>query len=145
VHFCAGERQAGRQRFDQAGAYGWQGVDWVVAVSHYGDDAIRYRYDCEVYKAIRSVLEQRARDSISCPGGDGPTWPEGEPADYTLPRDDPRTPEDETQTSEPIEPPLDEPIEPPLDEPTEPPPDEPTEPPLDEPTEPPLDEPLTDG
>jgi hypothetical protein len=125
VHFCAGERHAGEERFDQASAFGWKGVDWVAHTDKGG-----FRFDCEVYKSIRSVLEQRARDNISCPGGDGPTWLNPE---YWVPgtRDDPRTAEDESVTSEPTEPPTDEPTEPPNDEPTDDPSEPPTEPPTD--------------
>jgi hypothetical protein len=90
IHFCRGERDAGRQRFVQAGdLFGWEGVNWPSL-------------DCNVFKAIRSVLEQRAKEAIEdCPGGETPLWPEDVPAES---RDDPRTPEDDGATSTPTEP-----------------------------------------
>ncbi|MDQ3974797.1 MAG: hypothetical protein M3276_10825 [Actinomycetota bacterium] len=110
VDSCRGDREAARRRFEQAGAYGWQGVDWVASGG--------FRYDCEVYKSLRSVLEQRARDRVTCPGGDPPGWPSADPG---VPRDDPRTPENESEVSEPpsSEPPASEPpaSEPPASQP----------------------------
>ena len=60
-----------------------------------------------MYKSVRSVLEQRSRDSVTCPGGNPPRWPTDEP-----PHDDPRTPEDETATTEPSPPESTEPSPP---------------------------------
>jgi hypothetical protein len=81
VHFCAGRIRDGKGVFRQAEQrFGWNGVDQPVL-------------DCNVYKAARSVVDQRPQESISCPAGEKPKWP-GEPGG---PRDDPRTPEDESQ------------------------------------------------
>jgi hypothetical protein len=87
IHFCRGERDAGRQLFVQTGdLFGWAGVNWPSL-------------DCNVFIAIRSVLEQRAKEEIEdCPGGETPLWPEDDS------RDDPRTPEDEGATPTPAEP-----------------------------------------
>jgi hypothetical protein len=89
IHFCRDERDKGAQRFAQAGdLFGWTGVHWPSL-------------DCNVFRAIRSVLEQRAPESIEeCPQGETPLWPEDVPSES---RDDPRTPEDEGATSTPAE------------------------------------------
>lgn len=85
IDVCSDDRSSGRIWFDRAGEHGWTGVDWVA----FGG----FRYDCEVYRALRSVFEQRAAAEISCPGGTPAAWPN---PDRAVPRDDPRTPQDET-------------------------------------------------
>jgi hypothetical protein len=109
VHACRGELDAARQRFEQASTYGWQGLDWVA----FGG----FMYDCQVYKSVRSVLEQRARDAFTCQGGDPPGWPTEEREQ----RDDPRTPEDESTTTQSTAPPTSESTLPPTSESTLPP------------------------
>jgi hypothetical protein len=106
VHACRGELDAARQRFEQASAYGWQGLDWVA----FGG----FMYDCQVYKSVRSVLEQRPRTDLTCQGGDPPAWPTEEREQ----RDDPRTPEDESTTTQSTVPPTSESTVPPTSEST---------------------------
>jgi hypothetical protein len=108
VHACRGELDTARQRLEQASAYGWQGLDWVAG---------GFMYDCQVYKSVRSVLEQRPRTDFTCQGGDPPGWPT-EDRDQ---RDDPRTPEDESTTTQSTVPPTSESTAPPTSESTLPP------------------------
>jgi len=80
VLFCAGEAEAAGGFFEQAETeFGWAGVS-----SPY--------LDCNIYQAAASVLRQQPPTNFPCAKGTAPKWPSnpGEP------RDDPRTPEDET-------------------------------------------------
>lgn len=81
VDLCAGRREPARRFFEQAErTYGWAGVDYPYL-------------DCNVYQRAASVLRQRAPTDFPCLGGPKPPWP---PGPLGAPRDDPRTPVDES-------------------------------------------------
>ena len=85
IYVCADNGVEGRLLLDQAtNTFGWQGLSYAI------DD---YMYDCVVYRAVQSVLEQQDPESFPCPDGAPPEWPDG-------PEDDPRTPEDESTITE---------------------------------------------
>ena len=86
IYVCAGDRDRGRQLFLEAAAVGFRGVRSVETA-------------CNVYKAVRSVLEQVDPRKVNCPEGSQselPPWPDVDPPPDGAPRDDPRTPQDES-------------------------------------------------
>jgi hypothetical protein len=78
IELCKGRAPQAKQMFARASRFGWamdEGPGSTGAV------------DCATYRAVRSVLEQRAPDTIGCQRGEPPEWPTDDP--YR--RDDPRT------------------------------------------------------
>jgi hypothetical protein len=76
AYACQGdEGGAGRYYGQAASVYGLGGVD-------------RWPNVCSVHRSLVSVLEQRPREDVDCPGGDAPEWRENED---TFVRDNPLT------------------------------------------------------
>ena len=63
VGLCRGDRQAGARYFD-------------AARTLYGLDGLQPegKAECDVYKSVRSVLEQQPREAFPCPGGLAPQY-----------------------------------------------------------------------
>ncbi|MFJ6673617.1 hypothetical protein ACIQMJ_21115 [Actinosynnema sp. NPDC091369] len=84
VHLCRGGESAGRAVSERASRYGWEvdrGADGSGEV------------DCATYQAVRSYLEQRAPDTVTCVEGRPPDWPDD------THRADPRTDTTATTTT----------------------------------------------
>jgi hypothetical protein len=66
VDLCRGDRQGGARYFE-------------AARTRYGLDGLQPegRAECDVYKSVRSVLEQQPRDAFPCPGGTPPPYRRG--------------------------------------------------------------------
>jgi hypothetical protein len=107
VDSCRGQRHAARAWMARAGEHGWAGLDHVFSGG--------FRYDCEVFRSVVSVLDQRPREGVPCPGGTPPRWPF--PDDLTT-RDDPRTAEDEASPEPPLDGGTGTPTDAPTDAPT---------------------------
>ena len=90
VEACRGDLSSARTAFARAGDDGWVGVDWVASGG--------FTYDCQVYRSLRSVLDQRDRATTTCPGGTPVGWPN---PDRGVSRDDPRTQVDESAPAPP--------------------------------------------
>jgi hypothetical protein len=81
IQLCRGDQAGGRRLFDEAEAtYGWEGVE-------------DFDPDCLLYRAIRTVLEQRFHDPDTC---EAFLEPEGE----TTPSSDPEPPVSGESTTE---------------------------------------------
>jgi hypothetical protein len=64
IDFCRGDAELGRFWFETAeDSYGWAGVDFPVD---------EFRYECEIFRSVRSYLEGGDRTAFACEGGDYP-------------------------------------------------------------------------
>lgn len=94
VSMCHGDTDGAAIWLEDAAAYGWAGMDTeFLVVDRDGQDVGTYRYDCELYRSLVGVLELVSRDSVTCPSGEPPPWPD----DFL--RQDPR--DDPTETTRP--------------------------------------------
>jgi hypothetical protein len=85
VSMCRGDTDGAATWLEGAAAYGWAGMDTeFFVVDGDGQDVGTYRYDCELYRSLVGVLELVSRDSLTCPSGEPPPWPDD------FPRQDPR-------------------------------------------------------
>jgi len=90
IDLCNGRREQARVWLDDATRLGLQGLDAEVETS---DDDVRFfPWYCEVYRSLISALDGVSRQSVTCPGGEPPGWPDGK-------RDDPRTLENEATST----------------------------------------------
>lgn len=78
VDLCGGNTAHARPMFSKAAGLGLQ--------MHQGSGGSA-AVDCAVLKAVRSVLDQVAQESVRCTSGKPPAWPTNDP----LAKDDPRT------------------------------------------------------
>lgn len=108
IRICFGDLTEGQRLFQHAESfYGLEGL------------APEGRAECDLYKSVRSVLEQRPRDDFPCPGGAAPEDRRGEDGrvddPLTFDVDESLTPETETPvpTETPTEPPSGTRTEPP--------------------------------
>lgn len=86
VSMCHGDTDGAATWLQGAAGYGWAGMDTeFFVVDGNGQDVGTYRYDCELYRSLVGVLELVSRDSVTCPSGEPPHWP-----DDFFPRQDPR-------------------------------------------------------
>ena len=91
VELCRGDAANAARWLAAASGMGLEGLA-VPVETRDGEERVQFAYYCEVFRSVRAVLEESARDGVECPGGVPPAWPGGDDEE----RDDPRTPEDES-------------------------------------------------
>jgi hypothetical protein len=89
IALCRHDEDAARGWYDKAAAMGWAGTK--------KNDADEDKNMCPLYQAVGSAIENRPKGDFACQPGDLPSWTVN---NDTLRYDDPRTPQDESATTD---------------------------------------------